>query len=169
MYYLLEKGEVCKFSDPQRRRKANLKLFNTLTQSGDSVFYRVKSNNGFVSDKEGNISGFGNITIRYHRKCYQNYTSTRNVSFRQFRENEPSEGTSAEEPIVRTRKSTVAFDKTKCIFCDCVKRKGDNTLYNVSTLELAQTICEIASKIKDYDLSTKVRPARSHCSRSQIS
>ena len=29
-------------------------------------------------------------------------------------------------------------------------------MYNVSTLELAQTICEIRSKIKDYDLSTKV-------------
>ena len=41
-------------------------------------------------------------------------------------------------------------------FFDCLKRKGDNTLYNVSTLELAQTICEIASKISDYDLSTKV-------------
>ena len=41
-------------------------------------------------------------------------------------------------------------------FFDCLKRKGDNTLYNVSTLELAQTICEIASKINDYDLSTKV-------------
>ena len=119
------------------------------------MFYRVKSNNGFFSDEEGNISGFGNITIRYHRKCYQNYTSTRNVSFRQFRENEPSEGMSAEEPIVRTRKSTVASDKTKCIFCNCVKRKCDNTLYNLS-LELAQTICEIVSKINDCDLSTNV-------------
>ena len=39
-------------------------LFNTLIKSGDSVFYKVKLNNGFVSDEEGNISGFSNITIR---------------------------------------------------------------------------------------------------------
>ena len=55
-------------------------LFNTLIQSGDSVFYKVKSNKGFVSDEEGNISGFNNITIRYHRKCYQNYTSAKKTS-----------------------------------------------------------------------------------------
>ena len=131
-------------------------LFNTLIKSGDSVFYKVKSNNGFVSDEEGNISWFSNITIRYNRKCYQNYTSARNVSFRSFRENEPSKDVPAKEPSVRTRTKTIAFDKTKCIFCDCVKKKGNSTLFNVSTLELVQTIRDIASKVNDYDLSTKV-------------
>ena len=127
-----------------------------MIQSGDSVFYQVKVKNGFVTDEEGNISGFSNITIQYHRKCYQNYTSTRNVSFRLFGENEPSKELSEKEPSVRTRTSTVAFDKTKCIFCDCVKRKGDSTLVNVSSPEVEQTIRDIASKINDYDLSTKV-------------
>ena len=37
-----------------------------------------------------------------------------------------------------------------------MKKKGNSTLFNVSTLELVQTIRDIASKVNDYDLSTKV-------------
>ena len=37
-----------------------------------------------------------------------------------------------------------------------MKRKGDSTLVNVSSLEVEQTIRDIASKINEYDLSTTV-------------
>ena len=81
-----------------------------MIKSGDSVFYQVKANNGFATNEEGNISGFSNITIQYHRKCYQNYTGTKKVSFKLFGEKEPSKELSEKEHSVRTRTSTVAFD-----------------------------------------------------------
>lgn len=105
-------------------------------------------------DDEGNICGFIDIPIRYHCKCYQNYTSTRNVSFRLFKEDEPSTDLSAKESSVRT--SNIAFDKTKCVFCDCGKKKGDASLVNVCSPEVQQTIYDVASQVNDYNLSTKV-------------
>ena len=40
------------------------KLFSSLTKCCDSVFYRIKSNNGLKSDDEGNIFGFSDISVR---------------------------------------------------------------------------------------------------------
>ena len=151
---MLEKGQKCKFGQPKRRMKTN--LFNSLIKCCDGVFYQVKTNGGFKSDDEGNICGFSDISVRYHRKCYQNYTNSRNLSFRVFGEDDSSPHVSAEESGVRTRTSTISFDSSKCIFCDCIKKKGDACLVNVCSSEVQQTICDIVSKINDYALSTKV-------------
>ena len=96
---------------------------NALITSSDNIFYRVKSNNGFKSDDEGNITGFSDILVRYHRKCYQNYTNCRNLSFRLLGEDGPTKEVSDKDSGVKTRISTKAFDSSKCIFCDLVKRK----------------------------------------------
>ena len=138
------------------KQEGRQKLFSSLITSSDSIFDRVKSNNGFKSDDEGNIIGFSDILVRYHRKCYQNYTNCRNLSFRLLGEDGPSKEVSDEDSGVRTRTSTKAFDSSKCIFCDLVKKKGDACLVNVCSSDVQHTIFDIVSKINDYDLSTKV-------------
>ena len=74
-----------------------------------------------------------------------------------FGKDEPSQDVSADESGVRTRTSTIAFDSSNCIFCDCVKKKNDAFLVNVCTLKVQQTIFDIVFKIWSFHgLSTKV-------------
>ena len=59
--------------------------------------------------------------MNYRRKCYQNYTNKKTISLKLFKEEEPSKDVSLQDERtavqgIRTRKSAVPFDKTKCIF-----------------------------------------------------
>ena len=111
--------------------------------------------------------------MNYHRKCYQNYSSKKTISLELFKEEEPSkdeplQDESAAVQCIRTRKSAVPLDKTKCIFCDCVKRNGDVELRNISTPRAQQTIqtkkleqnlIALETKFHDNCLSTYIRKA----------
>ena len=112
-----------KLNSVNPKEEGRQKLYSSLITSSDSIFYRVKFNSGFKRYDEGKIIGFSDILVRYHRKCYQNYTDCRNLSFRLLGEDGPSKEESDEDSGVRTRTCTKPFDSSKCIFCDLVKRK----------------------------------------------
>ena len=70
--------------------------------------------------------------------------------------------------MYKNKKNTVPFEKTKFIFCDCVKRKGDVELRTISTPRAQQTIrtkvleqdlIDLEAKFYDNYLSTYIRKA----------
>ena len=58
------------------------------------------------------------MPIMYHRACYQSYPSKENMAYKQSTQDQGEKSGSHSNT---TRSSLTAFDKTKCIFCNCAK------------------------------------------------
>ena len=54
------------------------------------------------------------------------------------------------------RTHTYQFDKSKCLFCNCIRKNNDTKLINVSCPEIQDTIVDIARALENHELFTKV-------------
>ena len=93
------------------------------------------------------LSTFENLDaldVVWHSKCFQSYTSKRNLSFIKplpFAESQERHG---DRPSSRSQ--VIAVDWSLCLFCEQKKSKGTRKLMNVSTFVSCKAIEEAARK-----------------------
>ena len=102
-----------------------------------------------ILDEEGFLK-----PVKYHRICYQNYTSKNNQSYRQNIDLNQSDSTDTHDYL--TRSGAVPMDASKCLFCSCLKKRSDHNLVQISTFHIQDTIRNAAKELEDQNLLAKV-------------
>ena len=133
---MFEKGR--ELVNPTERRLAI--LHNAMKNMSDSCFNEQKDSG--ILDNNSLI-----IPVKYHRICYHNYTGKHNQSYRQ--------GIDFDEDCL-TRSGAEPMDLSKCLFCGCLKRRGDRSLVQICTFPVQEKIKNAAKELGDYGLLAKV-------------
>ena len=105
------------------------------------------------------------LDVVWHGKCFQSYTSKRNLSFIK------------PLPFAESQERHVAVDWSVCLFCQQKKSKGTTKLMNVSTFDLCKAIEEAARrsdesmllKISGVDLIAVEAKYHKHCRSQYVS
>ena len=87
-------------------------LHKTIRSLNESLYNEHKASG--ILDEEGFLK-----PVKYHRICYQNYTSKNNQSYRQNIDLNQSDSTDTHDYL--TRSGAVPMDASKCLFCSCLK------------------------------------------------
>ena len=122
--------------------KAGLRLFKEAVEvRKDETFHRI-------------LLTFENVEaldVVWHGKCFQSYTSKRNLS---FIEPLPFAERHVDRPSLRSQVNAV--DWSVCLFCQQKKSKGTTKLMNVSTFDLCKAIEEAARRRSDESMLLKI-------------
>ena len=131
--------------NPKERGLAT--LHKTIRSLNESLYNEHKASG--ILDEEGFLK-----PVKYHRICYQNYTSKNNQSYRQNIDLNQSDSTDTHDYL--TRSGAVPMDASKCLFCSCLKKRGDRNLVQISTFHIQDTIRNAAKELEDQNLLAKV-------------
>ena len=123
----LKKGG--EFVNPTERGLST--LHNAMKNMSDSCFNEQKAS-GILDDNSFIIP------VKYHRICYQNYTSKHNQSYRQGIDF--NQGCSNEIHDYLTRSGAEPMDVSKCLFSGCLKKRGDLSLVQKCTFLVQEKI-----------------------------
>ena len=127
--------------------KGTLTLYNTMGAVKDGLYSQHKASG--ILDETNFVR-----PIRYHRNCYQNYTSKHNLSYRQ--ETNSCEDGYSDTHDYLTRSGVNPMDISKCLFCGYLKKRGDRDLVQVSTFPIQEKIENAAQALGDRSLLSKV-------------
>ena len=58
--------------------------------------------------------------------------------------------------MITTGSKTYQFDKSKCLFCNCIRKNNDIKSINVSSPIIQDTIVDILGALENHELLTKV-------------
>ena len=58
--------------------------------------------------------------------------------------------------MITTGSKTYQFGKSKCLFCNCIRKNNDIKLINVSSQNIQDTTVDIARALENHELLTKV-------------
>ena len=121
----------------------------------DDVFARLNTLEQSPSSESGEMR------YRYHRKCYQTYTSKSHLSHcRQANESDtpgitpvsPETSTGLPHQIRPTRSQTPITDWSVCIICLRKQYKKDRTLHKIQTKAAEKSLREAAASRQDNDM-----------------
>ena len=121
-------------------------LHNAMKNMNDSCFNEQKASS-ILDDNSL-------IPVKYHRICYQNYTSKHNQFYRQGIDF--GQGCNTEIHDYLTRSEAERMDVSKCFFCGCLKKHGDRSLVQIRTFSEQGKIKNAAKELGDHGLLTKV-------------
>ena len=122
--------------------------YRCLTINKDEPYRYARDNdlvadNGFIAD------------INYHRGCYQTYTHKK-AGRHNTETDQPCTSQSLVPSMITTGSKTHQFDKSKCHFCNCIRKTNDIKLINASSPKIQDTIVGIARALENHELLTKV-------------
>ena len=103
------------------------------------------------------LSTFENLKtldVVWHGKCFQSYTSKRNLSFIKPLPFAKSRERHVAKPCSRSQVNAV--DWSLCLFCQQKKTKGTTKLMNVSTFDSCKVIEEAARRRSDESMLLKI-------------
>ena len=134
----LTKCIICQEKSSERLRsptEAGLRSFKEAVEvRKDETYHRILST----------FENLDALDVVWHGKCFQSYTSKRNLSFNKplpFAESQERHG---DRPSSRSQVNAV--DWSLCLFCQQKKSKGTRKLMNVSTFVSCKAIEEAARK-----------------------
>ena len=154
-----EEESELRFLPPKKKPKSDTDLTKCITcQEKSSERLRSPTEEGLRSFKEAvevrkdetfhRISStFENLEaldVVWHGKCFQSYTSKRNLSFIK------------PLPFAESQERHVAVDWSVCLFCQQKKSKGTTKLMNVSTFDSCKAIEEAARRRSDESMLFKI-------------
>ena len=166
-FYLGHSPKKRSHSDPQNQDyqclcviclKKGGELVNP-TERGLSTLYNAMKNVIDSCFNEQKVSGilddtFFLILVKYHRICYQNYTSKHNQSYRQGIDFDQDCSTDTHDYL--TRSGTEPMDVSRCLFCGCLKKGGDHRLVQIFTFPVQERIKNATKELGDHSLLAKV-------------
>ena len=114
---LKKSGELV---NPTERRLST--LHNAMKTMSDSCFNEQKASS--ILDDNSFL-----IPVKYHRIYYQNYTSKFYQSYRQGIDFD--QGCSIDTHNYLTRSGAKTMDVSRCLFCGCLKKRGDGSLVKI--------------------------------------
>ena len=143
----LTKCIICQEKSSERLRsptEAGLRSFKEAVEvRKDETYHRI-------------LSTFENLDALdvWHGKCFQSYTSKRNLSFIKPLPFAESQERHVDRPSSRSQVNAV--DWSLCLFCQQKKSKGTTKLMNVSTFDSCKAIEEAARRRSDESMLLKI-------------
>ena len=110
----------------------------------DETYHRISSA----------VENLNALNVVWHGKCFQSYTSKRNLSFIKPFPSAESKDIHVDRPSSRSQVSSV--DWSLCLFCQQKKAKGTTKLMNVSTFDSCKAIEEAARARSDQVMLLKI-------------
>ena len=144
----LTKCIICQEKSSERLRsptEAGLRSFKEAVEvRKDETYHRISST----------FENLEALDVVWHGKCFQSYTSKRNLSFIKPLPFAESQERHVDRPSSRSQVNAV--DWSLCLFCQQKKSKGTTKLMNVSTFDSCIAIEEAARRRSDESVLLKI-------------
>ena len=144
----LTKCIICQEKSSERLRsptEAGLRSFKEAVEvRKDETYHRILST----------FENLDALDVVWHGKCFQSYTSKRNLSFIKPLPFAESQERHVDRPSSRSQVNAV--DWSLCLFCQQKKSKGTTKLMNVSTFDSCKAIEEAARRRSDESMLLKI-------------
>ena len=144
----LTKCIICQDKSSERLRsptEAGLSSFKEAVEvRNDETYRRILST----------FENLDALDVVWHGKCFQSYTSKRNLSFIKPLPFAESQERHVDRPSSRSQVNAV--DWSLCLFCQQKKSKGTTKLMNVSTFDSCKAIEEAARRRSDESMLLKI-------------